>query len=83
MTVNKQKILDDLHIGVTVVSFTKVNGDRRDMHCTLNEGLLPERVDTTDVKPVRKVNPDVQSVWDVKAKGWRSFRWANIIEEDE
>jgi hypothetical protein len=33
-------------------------------------------------KPVRKDNPAVQSVWDINAKGWRSFRWENVIEEE-
>jgi hypothetical protein len=79
----KQQILEELHNGVITVSFTKVNGERRDMQCTLNEALLPERpetVETADIKPVRKENPTVQSVWDVDAKGWRSFRWENVIE---
>ena len=78
---NKQKILDELHAGVTTVSFIKVNGERRDMRCSLNEDILPPREDE-NVKQTRKENPDVQSVWDVDAKGWRSFRWENVIDEN-
>jgi|TARA_R110000850_G_scaffold7713_1_gene28326 hypothetical protein len=79
----KQRLLEQLRDGVTTVSFTKVNGERRDMQCTLNETLLPERpetVETADVKPVHKDNPAVQRVWDVNANGWRSFRWENVIQ---
>jgi hypothetical protein len=84
---NKQKLLEQLRDGVVTVSFTKVNGERRDMQCTLNETLLPPKPMLTEqseavTKPVRKDNPAVQSVWDVDAKGWRSFRWENVIQEE-
>lgn len=56
------------------VTFTKVNGDKRVMNCTLMEQIMPttteEKKDTTD----KKVNEDILSVWDIDAKGWRSFR---------
>jgi hypothetical protein len=82
----KQKLLEQLRDGVVTVSFTKVNGERRDMQCTLNETLLPPKPMLTEQfeamdKPVRKENPAVQSVWDVDAKGWRSFHWENVIEQ--
>jgi hypothetical protein len=85
MTIDRQLLLDALYAGPITVSFTKVNGDRRDMLCTLKKDLLPIRpepkTDKTD-KPARKENPNVQSVWDLTAKGWRSFRWENIIEDE-
>jgi len=83
---DKQKILEELHEGVTLVSFKKVNGERRDMRCTLNEAMLPPKPEQDPDAPLkmpRPPNPDVQSVWDVDAKGWRSFRWANVITEEE
>ena len=56
------------------VTFRKVNGDKRVMNCTLMEQIMPttteEKKDTTD----KKVNEDILSVWDIDAKGWRSFR---------
>ena len=56
------------------VTFTKVNGDKRVMNCTLMEQIMPttteEKKNTTD----KKVNEDILSVWDIDAKGWRSFR---------
>lgn len=76
----KQEILDKLHEGVTTVVFTKVNGERREMRCTLNEDLLPPKQEDNN-KQARKENPAVQSVWDVDKQAWRSFRWENVIDE--
>lgn len=82
---NKEKLLEELQQGIIVVSFTKINGDRRDMHCTLNSELIPatplneDTTPTDKVKKVRKENPDVQRVYDINAKAWRSFRWDSII----
>ena len=75
----KEQILKDLHEGVVTVSFLKLNGDRRDMQCTLNADFLPLVEDDGKEKKKRPENPDVQSVWDVNAKGWRSFRWDRVI----
>ena len=61
------------------VTFTKVNGDKRIMNCTLIEGVAPSNI--TEKKkdaPERKINEEVLSVWDVDAKGWRSFRVKNV-----
>jgi hypothetical protein len=80
----RDKIITALLEGVTTVSFTKVDGERRDMQCTLNAELLPaivETVETADVKPVRKVNPDVQRVWDMDKQAWRSFNWTRVITD--
>lgn len=80
MTDRKEQILAELHSGITTVSFTKVDGERRDMRCTLNEEFLPAR-QTDNVKQARKENPAVCSVWDVDKEAWRSFRWENVIDE--
>ena len=55
------------------------------MTCTLHEDIKPAAPKTDSLTPekVRKVNEDVLSVWDVKAKGWRSFRWGLISEVNE
>ena len=82
----KAELLAALREGVVTVSFTKVNGDRRDMQCTLNEAHLPVVESKAGSDTKRKENPAVQSVYDVNAKGWRSWRWENVIEfgdEDE
>ena len=73
---------------VVVVDFTKLNGDKRVMTCTLREDMKPPatKTDTMSQKKDREISDAVVSVWDVNAKGWRSFRYdrinsVNIIEE--
>jgi hypothetical protein len=80
MTDQKQEILNQLHAGIATVVFTKANGERREMRCTLNETFMPAReIDETNT--TRKVNEDVQRVWDIDKSAWRSFRWDSIINE--
>ena len=79
-----------LEQNVVVVDFTKLNGDKRVMTCTLREDMKPRatKTDTMSQKDVREISDAVVSVWDVNAKGWRSFRYdrinaVNIVEEYE
>jgi len=76
----KEEIQSELHKGVATVSFTKVNGETRIMECTLKRQLLPV-VDMPKKKTdrVKAPNDKVLSVWDVNAKGWRSFRVENVF----
>ena len=78
--VNKQEVLDALHKGVCEVSFTKVNGDKRVMTCTLVESMLPKKESTSEDKPTRKQNENALAVFDVNANGWRSFRWDSVTD---
>jgi len=75
---------------VLTVDFTKLDGDKRVMTCTLREDIKPAatKADPLSQKKVREVSDAVVSVWDVNAKGWRSFRYErinaiNIVEEYE
>ena len=77
-----------LEQNVVTVDFTKLNGDKRVMTCTLREDMKPRatKTDAMSQKKVREISDAVVSVWDVNAKGWRSFRYdrintVNIIEE--
>jgi hypothetical protein len=78
----KENTIAKLVKGEVVVTFNKINGDKRVMTCTLQEGVVPEatKTDTISQKKVQKINEEVQVVWDLNAKGWRSFRWANVTE---
>ena len=69
---------------VLIVDFTKLNGDKRVMTCTLREDMKPRatKEDTISQKKVRDLNEEVVSVWDVNAKGWRSFRYNRINNVD-
>ena len=77
-----------LEQNVLVVDFTKLDGDKRVMTCTLREDMKPRatKTDAMSQKAVREVSDAVVSVWDLTAKGWRSFRYdrinsATIVEE--
>lgn len=83
--INQQEVKEALQAGVVQVTFTKVNGEERIMSCTLSGELMPapiveEVVEGAEVveKKVKKPNPDVLPVYDVKAEGWRSFRWDSV-----
>jgi len=73
-----------LEQNVLVVDFTKLNGDKRVMTCTLREDIKPRatKTDTMSQKAVREVSDAVVSVWDVNAKGWRSFRYDRVNAVD-
>ena len=86
----KQELKNLLEQNVLVVDFTKLDGDKRVMTCTLREDMKPRATkdDAMSQKKVREVSDAVISVWDVNAKGWRSFRYArinsvNIVDEYE
>lgn len=73
-----------LEQNVLVVDFLKLNGDKRVMTCTLREDMKPRATkdDAISQKKVREVSDAVVSVWDVNAKGWRSFRYERINSID-
>ena len=72
-----RKILID---DIVKVTFTKVNGETRVMKCTLQEQFLPTQIDVEEAILNKKEKSDVNmSVWDIEAKGWRSFRIENLI----
>ena len=72
----RDTILNDLRQYVIEVTFTKVNGEQRNMRCTLRPDLLPPGYaqDITEEKTFHQTNPDVIAAWDVQKGGWRSFR---------
>lgn len=70
---------DMLKIDVATVTFTKKDGTERIMKCTLNPDQLPS-APVTEGKKERKVNNDVLAVYDVEAKGWRSFTIKSITK---
>lgn len=77
-THDKEQIINDLKNTIGKIVFTKVNGEKRVMFATLNESLLPAQTDIEEAVQKKKPNPDVLAVYDVKAPGWRSFRWDSL-----
>lgn len=80
----QQDLKNLLAQNVLVVDFTKLNGDRRVMTCTLREDMKPRatKTDPMSQRAVRETSDAVVSVWDVNAKGWRSFRYDRITSVD-
>ena len=77
----RQWLKDLLKEQEAVVTFTKVSGDVRVMTCTLDPSVVPpapKALAEGEMVKAKKENPDVCSVWDINAQGWRSFRWVNV-----
>ena len=74
----REDVANILSKGIYTVSFTKVNGEHRNMRCTLKNDLIPETQSNTQSE-TRKINEDVLAVWDLENNGWRSFRLDSLI----
>lgn len=61
-----------LSAGEVTVIFTKKDGTERVMRCTLETDKLPITEAKVDKKE-RKKSEDTIAVYDLDAKGWRSF----------
>lgn len=75
MLLNREEMLNELRQGVILVNFTKADGTKRDMRCTLNAGYLEEELGklenyTDDQQP----NAESVVVYDTEKSAWRSFR---------
>jgi hypothetical protein len=71
---DREDLKAQLRAGVCKVTFTKVNGETRVMHCTLNESMLPQVEVTEEKQHQRRENDGVISAWDLDKQDWRSFR---------
>jgi hypothetical protein len=79
--IDRDQIKKSLLEGVCKVTFEKTNGELRVMNCTLNSNHIPiSPASEPSHKRLKAENPEVQPVYDVKASGWRSFRWDSIKE---
>jgi len=69
---------DLLKSEVVTLTFTKKDGTKREMLSTLCEARIPKSEKTTESAGTRKYSDEAQPVYDVEAKGWRSFRWDSL-----
>ena len=76
----KKWLKGHLAYGPVTVTFTKKDGTERVMECTTNSELVPASpiVEGAEPKSEKKPNEEVMPVYDLEAKGWRSFRWDSI-----
>lgn len=94
--ITKELLRNELQDGLVHVTFTKKStGQRRGMLCTTNATLIPqehhpkppihEAVDVWEldkIEPMKEYDFDLFKVYDVDARGWRSFRYESLIEVD-
>ena len=74
----KRWLKGHLKFGPVTIVFTKKDGTERTMLCTTKPELVPKVEETAEPKREKKSNEDLMSVYDLEAKGWRSFRWDSI-----
>lgn len=79
-TLTKPELQKLLFENECIVEFTKVNGERREMPCTLKESLIPPQpVKDQDSTKVKKENPNLVSVWCTDKQSWRSFHVDKVL----
>jgi len=75
---HRRKLLRDwLTQGEFVVTFKKIDGELRNMPCTIQEGKVP--VVESKTGRVKKPNDEVMSVYATDKNEWRSFRVENVL----
>ena len=76
----KEELYKLLKENVVEVTFTKLNGDKRIMPCTLIESYLPpaKKDDPITQKKVREVSDAVVAAWAIESNGFRSFRYDRV-----
>jgi hypothetical protein len=77
----REEMITELQQRECRVIFTKINGEERNMICTLQEDVLPpaKKDDPLTQKKVRAVNEQTVVAWDVNKSAFRSFRVENVI----
>lgn len=71
----KTKMTEVLKDNICHVVFTKVDGNERQMTCTLMEYYLPEKKDRNVEWPN---STDSISVWDMEVSDWRAFKASSV-----
>jgi len=81
----RNAILNDLKSSILEVTFTKADGTRRIMHCTLMPEHLPTNTDLDHLDKQHEVkkNQDVCVCWDMREHGWRSFKASTVLYVQE
>jgi len=77
----RNEMIEHLQAQVCRVVFKKINGEERNMECTLMETILPKakKEDPLTQKKVRAVNEETIVAWDVGKDAFRSFRVENVV----
>lgn len=72
----RDEMINELRTRACRVIFTKVNGEQRDMLCTLNVEFIPE-----DKRPKagKEYVDEVVRAFDINKQEFRSFRVENVV----
>ena len=75
----KPGLRDALKAGTVHVAFTKADGSRRTMNCTVNSDLIPDEKLSGGTSKRTYKDPDLFVVYDLDKKDWRSFRRERVL----
>ena len=78
MILTRNELIEALSAHKCIVKFTKVNGEVREMPCTLREDIVPKYEHKTERS--KKPNDQTLSVWCTDVNAWRSFRVDSVQE---
>ena len=76
----RSEMVDMLRQQICQVRFIKVNGEERDMQCTLKEDLIPVEKKPKDDDQGVQATIGVIKVFDIDQQDWRSFRVDNVTK---
>jgi hypothetical protein len=86
LEITKQELVEKLQNEIVQLSFTKADGTERQMVCTKNIVHIPQEFHPKTDKVVKLdengnvIESDNITVWDMEAKGWRSFNFSKVLE---
>jgi len=73
----EKELTNLLNESIITVTFNKLDGEQRIMTCTKSKKIIP-------AESLPKTNNDPKqgtiTVWDVNARGWRSFKYDRVTE---
>lgn len=73
-----ESIVEQLRNNILEVTFTKVNGEKRVMPCTLQSSVLPIKEQGEGIEE-RSVNQTVVRAFAIDKQAWRSFKVENVL----
>lgn len=71
----QDELIKLLQEDIYTVTFLKLDGDERVMTCTKSFDVIPEE---HHPKTQKEPKQGTVTVWDINAKGWRSFRYDRV-----
>lgn len=80
LNVNKEHLVSFLDRGVVAVTFTKKNGDVRNMRCTRNLDMIP--FGDHPLNGIYASTDTLVHAYDLDEEGWRSFNPKRLINAE-